>query len=74
MPLEERKIEQLLLKECRSLIQLSVLCSAIKVCSSSLYVGDRNHGKVQNNQFVVCAGVADNVIMTQENIPIVKMN
>ena len=61
LSLEERKVEQLLLKERRSLIQRGVPHGAIKLCGSSLFVDNKEHGEVQNNQFEVCAGKTYNI-------------
>lgn len=51
---EERKKEQLLLKERRSLINSSTLRSAIRLHGLSLYVNNIKYGVVRNNKFEVC--------------------
>ena len=47
----ERKVEQLLLKERKKLIQEGTERRAIKLRGSSLYINNRKYGEVKNNTF-----------------------
>ena len=51
---KERKVEQLLLMERRSLITSGKERKSIKLRGSSLYVDNRKYGEVKNNKFEAC--------------------
>lgn len=51
---DERKVEQLLLVERRSLIKSGKERRSIKLRGSSLFVDNQKYGEVRNNKFEVC--------------------
>ena len=63
---DERKIEQLLLREHKLLIQSGTERRVIKLRGSSLYVDDNKYGEVRENRFVVCTKDAVSEAQIQE--------
>ena len=55
----ERRVESILLRERRNLIASGTLKSQIKLRKESLFVNNREYGKVVNSSFLLCPLVSD---------------
>lgn len=66
---EERKVEQLLLKERRTLIQSGAERNTIKIRGSSLYVKNQKYGEVRDDKFVIFSSVVPNEAVINVSSP-----
>ena len=57
LPLLQRKIKSILMKEKWSLIRQGQSCSSIKICISKIYVANSLHGSSDGNSFIIASNL-----------------